>query len=64
MTLHEFPWPSQQHVRDDYPTKVTDQPCDVCGEPIQPEQIYLVEGPRHIACSRVAGLVAERGNSA
>lgn len=63
MSPMEFPWPSQQRVRADYPTCATDDPCVVCGELIQPEQIYLVDGPCHIACSRFVDgvLVAERG---
>lgn len=31
------------------------RPCAECGQPIQPRQLYAVDGPLHIACSHPAG---------
>jgi hypothetical protein len=33
-----------------YPIKQTDEPCTTCGKEIQPGQLYVPDGPRHLGC--------------
>lgn len=34
----------------DYPVQEVTVPCCVCGKEIQPEQLYVPQGPRHLGC--------------
>jgi hypothetical protein len=37
-----------------YPVKPASGSCAGCGKPFVPGQLYLVDGPFHFGCARVA----------
>jgi hypothetical protein len=55
MTVHwpEFKWHGSPYpLPPGYEERPEKQPCVTCGKPIQPRQLYIVNGPLHLGCGR------------